>query len=330
MKNIVLYKNRLLLFCLIVLLANCSDDAYEIPQAGEGLQNDLIKRSVGPNVVGTTIDFAYAAAISSEQSLLSTITVESSIVGAAGTGLENVSYHTNSSGLDVGVQVGAPAVQEGNSWKVNFTTDTTAATLRYHYVIPEEARGQSIVFTFKAKAKDGKEISIKTEPYEISNMSMQLDLVGKDGETAFFSIEDMKWYNASEAVTKADKIDLIYLYRNLPTITFGHSLVSPSADPMYLPNLTLPNGVDRKSKFVKAWQLQDQQLARLQYGVYVDDVDLLGKSFTDAPDFAINLKAESGLWVETADGKYRAYIFINALNNVSKEIKVSIKRLTVK
>jgi hypothetical protein len=47
----------------LLLLGSCKEEAYEIPKAKDGLQNDIIKRSLGPNVVGATIDFAYAAHI---------------------------------------------------------------------------------------------------------------------------------------------------------------------------------------------------------------------------------------------------------------------------
>ena len=42
------------------------------------------------------------------------------------------------------------------------------------------------------------------------------------------------------------------------------------------------------------------------------------------------MKAEYGAWVETADGKYRAYIFVNKVDNTKKEMTVSIKRYTMK
>jgi hypothetical protein len=53
---------------------------------------------------------------------------------------------------DVGVVVGSPSVNSQNKTTVTFTTDTVAATLRYFYVIPEEARGKTVTFTFSAKS----------------------------------------------------------------------------------------------------------------------------------------------------------------------------------
>lgn len=51
---------------------------------------------------------------------------------------------------------------------------------------------------------------------------------------------------------------------------------------------------------------------------------------TGAPDYAVNLKEEAGAWVETADGKYRAYIYLNKVNNGGKSAVISMKRYTMK
>jgi hypothetical protein len=59
-------------------------------------------------------------------------------------------------------------------------------------------------------------------------------------------------------------------------------------------------------------------------------VDFQQLDLSGSPDFAINLKAESGAWVETADGKYRAYIYVNSIDNTTKSAKISIKRYTMK
>jgi hypothetical protein len=119
---------------------------------------------------------------------------------------------------------------------------------------------------------------------------------------------------------------LVYLYRSISGLTFAHALVSPAADAAYLPDVTLPSGVDNNTKEIKAWNLRDQQLARLQYGVFIDDVDFQELDFTGAPNYAVNLKSEAGVWVETEDGKYRAYVFVNKVDNGKKEMKLSIKR----
>lgn len=304
---------------------SCSDDGvYELPNAKSGLQNDLIKRSVGPNIVGSVIEFAYAVAQLPSEGNISEMMVEASIEGATGTWLENKSFDSNGS-----VEIGGAATTDGKITKVTFTKDTSAATLRYVYVIPEEAKGKSVTFKFSAKSTNGQNIVYNAGPYMISDMDMVLDLVAKDTEDAYISIADMKVYSAAEAAANPSKVDLVYLYRSSPA-NFGHALVAPNADDKYLPGVSLPSGLTNGTKLMKAFTVRDQQLARLQYGVYVDDVDLQTIDFTNAPNFITGMMAEYGAWVETADGTYKAYVYVNAVTSTAKEIKVSIKRLKVK
>jgi len=331
MKNIKKYPWTKALFVLLVTLtvASCKDKVYEIPGAKSGLQTDVLKRSLGPNVVGTAIEFVFAAAILPEEGRIAELSVEASIPGAAKTYLEHRTFEPSGSG-EVATVVGTPAVNEGNRTTVTLTRDTAAVALRYYYFIPEEARGKTVKFTFHAKTKDGKTASYEMGPYEVRMMDMALDLVATDAQKCYISIEDMKVYNAAEIAAAPQKADLIYLYRALTNVTFAHALVAPSADPIYLPGVTLPTGVNNRTKIIKAWTVRDQQLARLQYGVFVDDIDLRERTFVDAPDFAINVRNEGGVWVETADGRYRAYVYINAINPTAKTMTVSIKRLKVK
>ena len=42
------------------------------------------------------------------------------------------------------------------------------------------------------------------------------------------------------------------------------------------------------------------------------------------------MKQEAGLWVETEDDKYRAYVYINKVDNANKAMTLSIKRLQMK
>jgi hypothetical protein len=277
-------------------------------------------------MVGLDLEFAYAMALSPGKGKLVSAQVEASIAGAAGTYLENNSYHTGSGGVDVGVKIGEPSSTEGKITTVTFTADTSAATLRYFYRIPEEARGKQVTFNFSAKSSNGEMVSYAMGPYTISKMDMALKLVVKDADASFISIADMAVYKAADAAAKADKIDLVYLYRSIPNITFAHALVSPAADAQYLPGVTLPAGVNRSTKVSKAWALRDRHLADQQYGIYIDDLDFQQLDLTNAPNFAINLKAEAGAWVETADGKYRAYIYVEKVDNANKSATISIKR----
>ena len=320
------YINLSFLLAVLLLLNACNEEEYAIPATKDALQNDVIKRSLGPNLVGLNMEFAYAMAIPRTRGKLVSAQVEASIEGAAGTFLENQSYYTNGSGVDVGVKIGEPSVTEGKITKVSFTADTVAATLRYNYVVPEAARGQSVTFNFTANSSNGETVKYTMGPYTISKMDMKLNLTVQDGEASYISIEDMAVYTAANAASRADKIDLVYLYRVVPNVTFAHSLVSPAADAQYRPGITLPAGVNKSTKISKAWGLRDQQLARLQFGIFIDDLDFQQINLTDAPNFAINMRAESGAWVETADGKYKAYVYVNSVNNTNKSAVISIKR----
>jgi hypothetical protein len=307
-------------------MAGCKKKDYELPTPKDTLQNDCIKRTQGPNIVGQNIEFAYAMAILAEKGKLVSARVEASIDGASGTWMENKSYYTNNSGNDVGITVGNPSVTTKNITTVTFNKDTNAATFRYYYVIPEAARGQSVSFTFFAESSNGETVSYKMGPYNIAKMDMKRNITVTDGNVAFISIADMTAYNAADAAAKAGSIDLVYLYRSLTTSAFNHALVSPAADAQYLPGITLPNGVNRTANIRKVFNLQDYNLAQLQYGIYIDDLDFQQLNLSNEPNYAINLKAEAGIWVETADHKYRAYIYFNSATNNTKSAVLSIKR----
>ena len=317
-------------FSLMVLFGACQENEhiFESPEPETRFQNDVIKRSVGPNVVGLDIEFVYAMALGFDKGDIVSAQVEASIAGAPGTYLEHRSYHTGSGGEDVGVEIGEPSVTSGRITEVAFSIDTSAAALRYYYIIPEESRGSSVSFTFSAVATTGETVSYDMGPYTISNVDIMRDIVLDNDETSYFSIADMRAYDATEAAANADKIDLVYLYRPISGINFNHALVAPGADPDFLPDVTLPPGVNQNTKIRQTWQLYDRDLARLQFGEYVDDLDFLQLDLTEAANYAINLRGESGAWVETADGQYRAFIFVNQAN-ADGTVRISIKRLRI-
>jgi len=314
---------------LAAVLSSCKEEEYAIPTLPQELQNDVIKRTLGPNLSGLNIEFAYAMALPKSMGKLVSAQVEASIGGAESTYMDNKSYYTNASGVDVGIEVGSKSVNDGGKTTVTFTKDTMAATLRYFYRIPTSAKGKEVSFKFSATASNGQTVTYNMGPYKIAEMDMVLDLDVKDSSAAYISIEDLAVYNPTQAAANAAKIDLVYLYRVIPNVTFTHGLVAPSAK-TYLPGVTLPAGVNRTAKVQKVWALRDFHLARLQYGVYIDDLDFQQLDMSTAVDYAINLRAEAGTWVETADGKYRAYVYVNSINNATKSAKISIKRYTMK
>lgn len=324
------YFSLVFLMVLVVFFVSCKEEEYALPEAKTELQNDCIKRTIGPNVVGLDLEFVYAMAMGYNAGKLTSAQVEASIAGAPGTYLENRSFYTNSSGADIPVTIGEPSVTNGTITQVTFTKDTVASALRYFYKIPEEAKGKEVSFTFSAKASTGETVTFKMGPYMVGKIDMKLDLVLSDNNNMYLSIADMAVYNAADAAANSAKIDLVYLYRSITGINFLHSLVSPASNPEYLPEVSLPSGVSNSTKFLKTYGLRDRHLARLQYGIYIDDVDFEKIDFTGVPDYGINMKVESGAWVETADGKYRAFVFVNKVDNSKKEMTVSVKRYTMK
>lgn len=324
------YFSLAFLLVLVVFFYSCEEEEFALPEAKTEFQNDCIKRSIGPNVAGLDIEFVYAMALGYDAGKIISAQVEATIPGAAGTYMENRSFYTNSSGIDVPVTIGNPSVTSGAKTEVVFTKDTCAAALRYYYKIPEEAKGKEVTFTFSAKASTGETVSYKMGPYTIGKVDMKLDLVLSDNNKMYLSIADMAAYNATEAASNGSKIDLVYLYRSITGISFLHSLASPATDPEFLPGVTLPSGVSNSTKFLKTYGLRDRHLARLQYGIYIDDIDFEKIDFTGVPNYGLNMKVESGAWVETADGKYRAFVFVNKVDNTKKEMTVSIKRYTMK
>ena len=321
----------LLVAALSLFTASCKKNNYALPTSSDKLQNEAIKRTLGPNIVGQQIEFAYAMAILPSKGKLVACTATATIAGAPGTYMENRSFNTNpQTSADVGVPVGSPAVTSGATTTVTYNHDTSAATLRYYYVIPEAARGKTVSITFTATSSDGESISTIMGPYTIAKMDMKLNMKLSDNNLMYISIGDSTVYNATDAAAHAASIDLVYLYRNLTTSAFNHALVAPAADPQYLPGVTLPTGVNRTAKELKAFNLQDHNLAPTEnFGIYIDDVDFQSIDLSNQPNYAINLKGDAGVWVETADGKYRAYIFFNSVTTTGTAL-ISMKRYTLK
>ena len=322
---------NLYIICVFSLLFSvaCEDDLQKTGPIGKILKNDCLKRSIGPNVVGNEIEFVYAMALPRTEGKILSASVEASIAGAEKTYMEHRSAHADGSGADAWVTVGSPCINSGGKTEVTFIRDTCAAALRYYYIIPEAAKGKDVSFTFKVSASNGETVAYKMGPYKIAKMDMKLDLPVSNGDKCFISLADMTVYTQTEAAANAAKIDLVYLYRSIPGITFGHAFVSPSCDSQYRPDVSIPSGVNNSSLIRKVYGLRDRHLARGQWGIYVDDIDLQTLDFANMPNYVTNMTVESGLWVETQDRAYRAYIYVNSTNTNGSAV-ISMKRLAMK
>ena len=75
---------------------------------------------------------------------------------------------------------------------------------------------------------------------------------------------------------------------------------------------------------IKVYGLQDRQLSDLQYSKFIDDLDFETIDMSKCTNYISGLKEEAGAWVETTDGKYTAYVYINKAS--ASEVTVSVKR----
>lgn len=335
----LLYKTAFMV-CAVAITVGCKEEEYSVPKPKSGLQNDVIKKSVGPGLPGIDMEFMYAMALQKSEGKLVSAKVEASIPGASGTYLENRSFRTDGVGNDVGVIVATPSVTTGAVSEVSFNVDTNASTLRYHYIPALASAGQEVSFTFTATSSNGQTVSYKMGPYKIRKLEIVNGIILSNTAKKYISIENMAAYTEAEAAAVADKIDVIYLQRSVPGVTFGHAFVAPTADVLYRRDVVIPAGANRNTKIQKAWNVRDIHLganlasdgAGNSSYVYLDEEDFVALNLNAAPNYAIDMKHQSGIWVETADGKYRAYIYVNRIPGQpagSTEFKIGIKRYTV-
>lgn len=326
-------ENKYIIFLLLTVffLGSCDDEIVLIGEPVTELSNDAIKRSlpVAPNLVGEVIEFAYAMALPETLGTLSSAEVTATFAGASGTYFDPNSYHTNESGADVPVLVAAESQISGKSTTIQFTADTCAATLRYYYVIPEEARNKEVSFTFSVKASNGQTAKYDLGPYKVSKMHMTLNQVVNE-ENSYISFQNageaMTIYSRSELdadPSLVSKIDLVYYHHNSQDIS--HAFYTAGAPTEYHPGLVLPNGLNNQTKLIKEYGLRDRQLSNLQYTHFVDDLDLIEINMNRSTNYILGLKEEAGVWVETSDAKYRAFVFVNRTS--SGEMTISAKRI---
>src|SRR5690606_33418714 len=265
-------KNRyvVLLLALGFLGMGCNDDMVLIGDPVTALNNDCIKRSlpVAPNLIGEEIEFAYAMALPEELGNLTSAQVVASIPGATGTYFDPNSYHTNESGQDVPVLVASDSQTDGGTTSVQFTADTCAATLRFYYVVPEEARGKEVSFQFSVTSSNGQSAEYSMGPYKISNMDMTRELSLTSDDACYISFHD----NADAAViyTKSDlvadpslasQVDLVYAHHASGDIS--HAFYAADAPEAYRPDVEFPSGFSNQTRLIQEYGLRDRQLSNL-------------------------------------------------------------------
>jgi len=312
-----------ILSAIIVLLAfipfvACSDDD-ENP-----LNNDYIKRTTSPLLVGEEIEFAYA--MGTREGKLKAAYAEASVAGATGTNFEPYTWRTEN-GTNISTIVARDCKTEGTVSSAQII-DAQATTLRYYYVIPEELRGKEVSFTFSSESAIDRKSSIKTDTYKISMMDMRklITMVGTDDGACYFSIEDMKAYTKDEVETGnlSSKIDFIFAYAASKTVgsntyDYKYAFFSPAATGYYPDGFTLPVSWEKKSTLMeKKLYVWDGQLKNdINTNIYVDDADMKAQTFNGAENYALDIRSEGSVFMKTSDGKYIAYIYINSLANSS-------------
>jgi hypothetical protein len=321
----------LTLLSLSFLLGSCDDEIVLIGESVTKLSNDCIKRTLpyAPNIAGEEIEFAYAMALPADLGKLTSAQVVASIPGADGTRFDPNSYHTNASGVDIPVRVASESTTSGSTTSIQFTVDTCASTLRYYYVVPEQAKGQEITFTFSVKASNGQTAEYKMGPYKISKMDMTRNVTLSNGANCYLSFQEesqaVKVYSASEVAANpslVSKIDIVYAYNSNADLTHGFFAAgSPEA---YRPGVVFPSGFSNQTKLIKEYGLRDRQLSNLQYSHFIDDLDFQELSMEGAQNYILVLKEEGGAWIETGDGRYRAFVFVNSAP--ANGLTISVKR----
>lgn len=348
-----------LLIALAGLCFSCSDDD------DSALKNDFIKKTTAPAIVGEKIEFAYA--MGAQEGTLSKAEAVANIAGATGTDFELHSWFTNATkgnivvdGVsykpsdDVPLRTVKEAKTEGSvstaimEAKIDETymkpyvpygtsfVDMIAATVRYAYVVPEEARGKAISFRFSSQSSTGATASCNTPSYKVSKMDMKRLITMKSEDVCYFSIEDMKAYTLAEVTAQnlASKIDFIYLYQEkLNGFDYKHSFISPATDAKFIAiSGIVPAGSTNKTLMEKRANVRDAQLKGSVPNVYIDDIDFETLDLSHAMDYALNFNKDDGAFMITADGKYAAYVYVNETVDNVKGIPftVSIKRYPLK
>ena len=201
-------------------------------------------------------------------------------------------------------------------------TDLIAATLRYNFVVPEDAKGKTFSITFTAVSSTGDRVSYKTPNYKISKMDMKRLIELENEGACYFSIEDMKAYTKEEvnALNLSGKIDFIYNYQaKLNDFDYAHSFVSPATDPKFIAiSGIVPSGATNNTPMEQRANVHDAQLKGSNPAVYVDDIDFETLDLGGAMNYVLNLKKDDSAFMKTADGKWAAYIYVNSVDGSGK------------
>lgn len=328
----------LLLICGISLASCEKEDDYELAK--------YLKKTYGPMVVGEKYDFSFSMA-STDGTSLKDVKIEATYPGSEGTKLDTYCYWTLLDGKDykkemiTGVSTNGNTttaqVIDGIEWEKGNASgySSQAITLRYSYVIPEEARGQNVQFRVTFTNKNGSVNSYSTLNYQVENMDIKKDVVLSDGDC--FSLAEMKVYKRADVVAqnKSAAIDFVYRYTASSITTPGgnslklnHCIAAP-AHPVYMNTSYVPADWTKNATLIESRKWDDAQLKGNTPNNYVTDLDIRSNAPNGQSFGAYDLKNDFGLLIQSVDGTYRAYLYVKKTDNAGK-ITIGIKRLKIK
>ena len=296
------------------------------------LGNDCINRYYYvPYIAGSEMELVYAMYMPKGSGRLDVCSVQCSIPGAEGTYLENNAYSVNDYGLDEACRMGEPCEHDGNGlYTVKFDVDTVAATLRFHYIIPEQARGHNVNFHFRVKAGD-QEAEFVTPEYYIRKMDMELD-IPLTRDRCWFCMETMKAYTAEEAEEAGVPIDFVWFYTTAVSAKDDRSVfANPARIDTYSSFFSQASPLVelRDTKKMYRYTIIEPQLGRQEFdGFYIDDKDFECLTLDCDSEGLMGINNRNGFWMETSDGKYKAYVYCNALN--AESCTISVKRYNMR
>lgn len=303
---------------------------------------DCLDRSWGIHMVGENLSFAFAGAMYPGTGTLKSFKVVATIPGDTGTGWDENTYKTSSSGEEVPT-LAAKTIRQSDpcASKVDILLDTSALTLRYKYVIPEEARDKDVSFTFYASNEKGQVVAREMGPVHCSRQYCVTGLQASNTR-CYISVEDMAVYTYDEVIAGNKTVDVVYAYRAVPTDSspggegstggLNKCFMSPTSEAINrikeLRDVKLPP-VERNTKLRESAHAKDEVIEHSKWHLYITDRDFAEMDFQRAgySNLVTNfVTAYNCIWIETEDGKYRAWMWVNTPAGGGDAITFGMKR----
>ena len=310
-----------------------------------------LKKSYGPIIVGQQVDFSFSIA-SNDGSSLKNFDITATHAGKTGTTADTKCYWTlldgktyykeMLTGITTSGNLTSGAVIDGVVWEKGTVSgySSQAVTIRYSYIVPEEARGKNLQFSVKYTTVDGSVQSYSTLNYPVEKMDMVTDIVLNDpsGNTGknYYSISDLKAYTKAEVETqnKSGAIDFVYRYSTSAISTPGggsitlSSCISAPSGTVYLNTSYIPATWTKNATLIEPRKWDDMQLKGNTPNSYITDLDLEGTSLNGNTFGEYGLKKDFSLVMQTADGKYRAFVYLKNVGTAT--VTIGIKRIALK